>query len=106
MSVYGNFITESSKNIDSALENFVLKQIKKLVPKFDSLKLKASVSKSSYSIEFFVTVNGKKMQNFEMIENEMFTEKEFNNVSKNIANYIRKMPNFDQSKVNKYTIIL
>ena len=47
-----------------------------------------------------------KMQCFEMIDNGMFTEKNFDVVSKDIANYVRKLPEFDVEGINKYTIIL
>ena len=50
------------------LEPFVAEQIKTLVPSYDTVELKATVSASSFSVEFFATVNGKKMQCFEMID--------------------------------------
>ena len=50
------------------LELFVSEQIKTLVPNYEALELKATVSSSSFSVEFFATVDGKKMQCFEMID--------------------------------------
>ena len=49
-------------------EIFVSKQIRTLVPNYDSVELKATVSSSSFSVEFFITISGKKMQCFEMID--------------------------------------
>lgn len=88
------------------LELFVSEQIKTLVPNYEALELKATVSSSSFSVEFFATVDGKKMQCFEMIDEGMFTEKNFNVVSKAIANYCRGLNGFNADGINKYTVVL
>ena len=88
------------------LELFVSEQIKTLVPSYEAIELKATVSLSSFSIEFFATVDGKIMQCFEMIDEGMFTEKNFNIASKAIANYFRGMPGFIADGINKYTVVL
>lgn len=85
---------------------FVSEQIKTLVPNYEALELKATVSSSSFSVEFFATVDGKKMQCFEMIDAGMFTEKNFNVVSKAIANYCRGLNGFNADGINKYTVVL
>ena len=88
------------------LELFVEEQIKTLVPSYDTVELKATVSASSFSVEFFATVDGKKMQCFEMIDEGMFTEKNFNTASKAIANYFRGLSDFNADGINKYTVVL
>lgn len=88
------------------LERFVSEQIKTLIPSYDTVELKATVNSSSFSVEFFATVDGKKMQCFEMIDEGMFTEKNFNAASKAIANYFRGMPDFNADGINKYTVEL
>lgn len=88
------------------LELFISEQIKKLVPNYNTVELKVTVSLSSFSVEFFATVDGKKMQCFEMIDGGMFTEKNFNIVSKNIADYFRGLPNFNKDSINKFSLIL
>ncbi|MEE1066489.1 MAG: hypothetical protein UH249_10205 [Acutalibacteraceae bacterium] len=88
------------------LELFVAEQIKTLVPSYDTVELKATVSASSFSVEFFATVNGKKMQCFEMIDEGMFTEKNFNAASKAIVNYFRNLSDFNTDGINKYTVVL
>ena len=88
------------------LELFISEQIKTLVPNCDTIELKATVSSSSFSVEFFATVDGNKMQCFEMIEEGMFTEKNFNVVSKAIANYCRGLTDFNANGINKYTVEL
>lgn len=88
------------------LELFVSKQIRTLLPNFDVAELNAVVSSSSYSIEFFATVAGKRRQCFEMIDEGMFTEKDFDIASKAIANYFRKLPDFNVDGINKYSVTL
>lgn len=88
------------------LENFISKNIKKLVPNYDIIELKATITSSSLSVEFFATVNGKKNQCFQMIDDGLFTEEDFNKFSKDIANYARKLPDFNKEGLNKYTIKL
>lgn len=88
------------------LECFIAEQIKILVPSYDTVEFRATVSSSSFSVEFFATVDGKKMQCFEMIDDGKFTEKSFNVVSKAIANYCRELENFNVDGVNKYSIVL
>lgn len=46
------------------------------------------------------------MQCCQMIDEGMFTEKNFNSVSKAIADYIRKLPDFKTDGINKYTVEL
>ena len=88
------------------LELCVAEQIKTLVPNYNTVELKATVSASSFSVEFFATVDGKKMQCFEMIDEGMFTEKNFNAASKAIANYFRNLSDFNTDGINKYTVVL
>ena len=42
------------------LENFISENIKKLVPNYDIIELKATITSSSLSVEFFATVNSQK----------------------------------------------
>lgn len=88
------------------LESFVSEQIKTLVPNFDAVDLNATVNSTSFSVEFFATVGGKRMQCFEMMEDGMFTEKNFNKVSRAIANYLRELPDFNAEGINEYTVNL
>lgn len=88
------------------LENYVSEQLKTLVSNYDVIELEAAVTSSSVSVEFFATVEGKRMQCFQMIDNGMFTEKDFNAVSKAIANYIRRQPDFNKDGINRYAVVL
>ena len=102
---YG-YMNESAKKKNTPTERFVSNQIRTLVPNYDTGKLKATVSSSSFSVDFFVTIDGKKMHCFDMIDEGMFTERKFNTVSKTIANYFRGLSDFDTNGINKYTVVL
>ena len=88
------------------LELFVAKQIKKLIPDCEAFELNATVGSSSFSVELFATVGGKKMQCQDMIDEGMFSEKDFNAASKAIAEYCRDLPDFDENTINKYSVKL
>lgn len=88
------------------LEVFVSEQIKTLIPGCDAFELEATVTSSSLSVEFFAAVDGKKMQCFQMIDDGLFTEKNFNTVSKAIANYVREQPDFNKDGINRYHVAL
>lgn len=88
------------------LELFIAEQIKELVPSYETVELNATISSSGFSVEFFATVDGKKRQCFEMIDEGMFTEKEFNAVSEAIADYCRGLSDFNKDGINKYTAVI
>ena len=88
------------------LENFVSEQIRTLVPNYEEIDFRASVSTVSYAVEFFATVGGKRMQCFEMVDKGMFTEKDFDIVSETIVNRLRSLPDFNKTGINKYTMTL
>ncbi len=87
-------------------ERTVAEQIKKLVPHYSMIEFRAAVSLSSYTIEFYVTLNGRKMQCYEMIEEGFFSEEEFNDLSKTIAHFFREQPDFQEGKRNIYTLTI
>lgn len=87
-------------------EKFIFEKIKQLVPNCDKVEFKASVNRSSYSVEFFALVDGKRLQCFEMIDVGLFTEKEFKDVSKAVAEHLRSRSDFKTDGVNKYEFLL
>lgn len=88
------------------LKEFVSEQIKTIIPDYEKVELEASVTSSAFSVEFFATVDGRKMQCFQMIDEEMFTEKEFNKFSKAFVDYVRSLPEFDMEHINRYDVKL
>ena len=88
------------------LELFVSEQIKMLVSNYSTIELKATVTSNSFSVEFFAKIGERKMQSFEMIDEGMFSEKQFKVVAKKLANYFRSLSNFNKEGLNKYTVVL
>ncbi len=87
-------------------ERTIAEQIRKLVPHYSMIEFRAAVSSNSYTVEFYATVNGRRMQCFEMIDKGLFTEEEFDSVAKNIANYLRGRPDFQKGQRNTYNVYL
>lgn len=83
------------------LQNYVKGQIAKIIPEFDSLELKATVSDASYSIEFFAVINGERKQCYELADDGAVDEDELDEVLARIAEYIRKAPDYKKGTVNK-----
>lgn len=85
----------------SDLQNYAKEQIAKIVPEFDDLELKATVSDTSYSIEFFVSINGEKKQCYELADDGVVDEEQLDEVLARIAEYIRKGSDYKKGNINK-----
>lgn len=83
------------------LQNYAKEQIAKIVPEFDNLELRATVSDTSYSIEFFVSINGERKQCYELADDGVIDEEELDKVSARIAEYIRNGSNYKKGNINK-----
>lgn len=83
------------------LENFISEQISQIVPSFEKLEIRANIGDSSYSVEFFVTIDGIRTQCFDMVDKGLIKEKDLDIVSKSIANYIRHSSDYSTGKINK-----
>ena len=83
------------------LELQIQEQLKVLVPKAKNIELHATVSDSSYAIEFIAEVDGKKMQCYDMADNGLIDEDELNQVLAEIADGIRKDAGYKKGEVNK-----
>lgn len=90
----------------SELEKYVSEQISKIIPEYEKLDVRANISNSSHSVEFYATIAGKKMQCYDMVDNGLINEKELDGIFKNIANYIRNTREFKKGTTNKYSFTL
>lgn len=84
------------------LEKYIITQVKELVPDADVFEVRANIGDKSYSIEFFVCINGTKYQCYDMIDKGIFEEKDFDAVVKQIAEYIRNCPEYHPGEINKF----
>lgn len=83
-------------------ENYIVEQIKKLAPEATAFDVRANVNDKSYSLEFFATIDGKKRQCYDMIDNGEIDEDDFDRTAKQIALYIRSSNEFQKGKLNKF----
>ena len=83
------------------LQNYAKEQIAKIVPEFDNLELRATVSDSSYSVEFFVMINGERKQCYELVDDGAVDEDELDEVLAQIAEYIRKGADYKKGSIHK-----
>ena len=58
----------------------------------------------SYSIDFFVTIDGQKRQCLDLIDEGVITNKAYEAVAKAIADYIRASAEYKPGCVNKYKV--
>lgn len=88
----------------SELEKQIVEQIKRIVPAFDELDVRANIGDNNYSVEFFVAINGKKMQCFDMVDDGLIQEKDMDAVADSIAEYVRKTSFYESGKINKILV--
>ena len=75
--------------------------VKKLVSTFEKLKFNANISDTSRSVEFFVWVNGEKLQCYELADNEKIDETKMEELFDAFAEFVRKSPEYRAGEVNK-----
>ena len=85
---------------------FVADQLSHIISGCDKIEVRANVSESGYSFEFFATINGKRKQCFDMIDEGLFNEKDFDVVAKAVAQYARNTVDFKKGEINKYSIVI
>ncbi|MEG1618171.1 MAG: hypothetical protein RR310_05230 [Eubacterium sp.] len=90
----------------STLEKYISEQVVKIVPSFEKLEFRANVGDNSYSVEFFATVNGKRMQCYNMVDDGLIKEKDLDALSETIASYIRSTPDYEFGKINKIVVAI
>lgn len=83
------------------LEAYAKDLIASVVPKFDTLELRATVSDSSYSVEFFVTVDGERKQCYELVDEGTVEEDRIDRVAEQIAAHIRQSEDYRAGQINK-----
>lgn len=83
------------------LETYAKEQVSTLLPKFDCLKLRATVSDTGYSVEFFVTIGKEEKQCYELVDDGIIDENALEQVLSSIAVFIRKSDGYKTGVVNE-----
>lgn len=92
----------------SELKEFIKNKLLTLVPSGEKLEICVHIGDSAISLEFFATINGKRMQCYDMIDNGLIDESTFDSVVKEIATQIRLSPEYKNGEVNKlqFTLVI
>lgn len=87
------------------LEKYIIDQLKQLVPSADLFDVRANIGDKSYSVEFFATIEGIKHQCYDMIDNGVIKEKDFDVMVKQLAKYIRASSEYRPGEINKLSFV-
>lgn len=85
------------------LEKYVISQLMELVPNAEKLEVRANISDKSFSVEFFAFIDGVKHQCYDMIDNGIIKEKDFDSTVKQLAKFIRSCSEYRPGEVNKFS---
>lgn len=88
------------------VEQYIVSQLKNLVPDADKFNVRINVSDSSCSMEFFAFIGGTKHQSYDLVDQGLFKEKDVDNITKQVAKQIRNCPNYKPGKVNKFKFVI
>ena len=75
--------------------------VKGLVSEFEKMEFRASIGDTSRSVEFFVWVNGEKMQCYELADAERIDESQMEKLFDSFAEAFRKSEEYRTGEVNK-----
>ncbi len=84
------------------VENFAIQQIKALVPNCDELEIELYIDDLSYSVDFSVLIDRQRKQCLDLIDDGVFTNKEYEKAAEKIADYTRSSVNYKKGCVNKF----
>lgn len=88
------------------IKKYVEQQIATLVPSYEKLEVTIFANDTSYSVGFFATVNGKRMQYMEMVDNGLIQESNLETVSENIFKYIKSTESYRSGEINEFSFAL
>lgn len=87
------------------LEKYIIDQLKQLVPNADMFEVRVNIDDKSCAVEFFATIEGIKYQCFDLIDNGIIKEKDFDVMAKQLAKYIRTCSEFRPGEINKFSFV-
>lgn len=90
--------------MNGELKQYIWKLISKLLPDVESIEVRAYVNDFSYSVEFWVTIHGDKLQCFEMVDKGILKESDVKSVNQSIAKFIRQSSTYKKGKLNKINL--
>lgn len=95
--------------MNKELEKYVSKKIKDFLKsskiKYENLKIEVSIDDKSYSVDFLLDYNGKRMCYLDLADENIIDDNKFEKeVIKDIVKRVRSANDFEHGKVNKITL--
>ena len=90
----------------TAFEKYVDEKVSEIITKYEKLDGSVFVSENGFSVEFFVTIDGERKQNYEMVDNEEVSEEAMEKLTEDIAGFFRKTPEYVPGKVNEVSFVI
>ena len=87
------------------IKEYIIAQVGKMVPEFEKLEFRASISDTSRSSEFFITRAGERLQCYEMVDNGLLSDEKLDETFAAIADYWRKCADYKKGQINKLNFI-
>lgn len=90
--------------MDELIE-FIIEQLSALIPDITKLEFGASITDTSRTFEFFVTIAGERFQCNEMVDDGRISDEALDSVFATIANHWRMSTFYKKGQINKMSFI-
>lgn len=106
--IYNNcmFLSESSDEVNrrNTYKTIYSMIRSRLLPKLEDLEFHASINQSSYSVEFWTHIDGKRKQSYQLEDEGFYTEKEHKEACKRIVDFIKTTKEYKLNKEKIYKL--
>lgn len=85
----------------NGLEAYAKEQLSPILPTLDGLELRGKVGDSSYWLECFVQVEGKRMQCYDLVDEGRVDQDTLDQALARIAQYIRDHADYKKGELNE-----
>ena len=87
------------------VEQFAIQQIDTLISGYERIELEMYIDDVSYSVDFWVMIDGQKKQCLDLIDEGAIKNKDYEAVARTIVEYVRASKDYKTGSVNKYKAI-
>ena len=88
--------------IVSTIKEYAAQKISEFIPQYEKLEVDAIVNDDSYSIVFYATINGKRLQCYQLADMGIVSEKIVDAAFEDIAKFIRASDEYNTAQLNEY----
>ena len=87
------------------METMIAEQLAVLIPNYEKLEVRATISDTACSMEFFATVNGQTRQCYDMVDAGLMNEDDLDAAIKAIASQVRTSPEYKAGELNRIAFV-